>query len=278
MSPKVKKVILAILVAILVLSAAFWIYLSFYSKADETALAAMESSGSVTVTATDYGWFFDGPSEDTALVFYPGAKVEAKAYAPLLRLLAESGTDVCLAEMPARMAMYGINKADKIMAEYTYDNWFVGGHSLGGWASEKYASDHEDRLRGVVLFAARPRNVLTLPELVLCGSEDSIVQPDKYFFADSQSSDDAPEATKGRSQTELGNRGLQSGGGTLTIALGPNVTVEIIEGGNHAQFGSYGLQTGDGTATISAEAQREEAVRLALNWMKEHSLSMAAAA
>ena len=236
-----KKRILVILGIVFVLAGVFAVYLSVYSRADETALAALKSAGQVEITATDYGWFFDGPSEDTALIFYPGAKVEAAAYAPLLRLLAGSGVDVCLAEVPARMAFLAVNKADRIMAEYEYANWFTGGHSLGGWAAEKYAAGHGGALRGVVLFAARPRSGINLPELVICGSEASIVKPAEKIIA---------------------------------AGTGDNVTVEIIEGGNHAQFGSYGPQSGDGTPSVPAEAQREEAVRLVLDWMRGSDLAL----
>ena len=234
---KTKKRILILSAVILVLAVMIAVYLSDYSKADATALAALESSGTVEVTETDYGWFFDGPGTDAALVFYPGAKVEATAYAPLLRLLAENGTDVCLAEVPARMAFLAVNKAEKVMAGYDYDNWFTGGHSLGGWAAEHYASKHGEGLQGVVLFAARPRDGVGVPELVLCGSEDGLVKPAETLDAGD---------------------------------VGENVTLEIIEGGNHAQFGSYGTQSGDGTATVSAEAQREEGARLTAEWMREH--------
>ena len=100
---------------LLLLAAGFLIYASVYYHADETALAALESEGAVRVSRTDYGWFFDGPSERDALIFYPGAKVEAAAYAPLLRELAGSGMDVLLAEMPLRFAVFGMNKYEFVI-------------------------------------------------------------------------------------------------------------------------------------------------------------------
>ena len=56
-------------------AAVFRVYVSDYYRADAAAEQALESD-TVLVEQTDYGWFFDGPSEDTALVFYPGGKVE----------------------------------------------------------------------------------------------------------------------------------------------------------------------------------------------------------
>ncbi len=53
-----------------------FIWTLFYYRPDSVAMEAMKSDDKVTVSETDYGCFFDGPSEDTAMIFYPGAKVE----------------------------------------------------------------------------------------------------------------------------------------------------------------------------------------------------------
>lgn len=66
----------------------FLIYAGQYYHSDGTAVSALRSDETVTVTQTEYGWLFDGPSEDDALIFYPGGKVEETAYAPLLHHLA----------------------------------------------------------------------------------------------------------------------------------------------------------------------------------------------
>ena len=68
----------------------FLLYTADYYRADGTALQAMKPDG-IRINRTDYGWYFDGPSETDALVFYPGGKVEETAYAPLLSRLAEDG-------------------------------------------------------------------------------------------------------------------------------------------------------------------------------------------
>ena len=73
--------------------AVFFGWLGRYYRADAAALAALSSRDTVTVEKISGGWRFDGPGEDTALIFYPGAKVEAAAYAPLLLRLAEGGAD-----------------------------------------------------------------------------------------------------------------------------------------------------------------------------------------
>ena len=58
------------------------VYVEQYYRADVAAEEALVSDGNVSVERTGYGWYFDGPGEESALVFYPGGKVEETAYAP----------------------------------------------------------------------------------------------------------------------------------------------------------------------------------------------------
>ena len=213
--------------AIAVLCIAFLIYTEQYYHAEESALSALKSDESVTITQREYGWFFDGPSETDALIFYPGGKVEETAYAPLLRRLAEQGMDICLVRMPFRLAVFGVNKADQVMAQHDYEHWYIGGHSLGGAMAADYASTHSAKLSGVFMLAAYPAKPLAenMKALVIYGSEDGVINMSKL---------------------EKAIRELPDSG-----------EVHVIEGGNHAQFGNYGMQAGDGHAAISSEEQQQ---------------------
>ena len=82
-------------------------YLRNYYHAGDKAQAALENTATVQVDKINKGYYFDGPGEDSAMIFYPGAKVEAEAYAPLMMKLAEEGADCFLAEMPFNMAIFG---------------------------------------------------------------------------------------------------------------------------------------------------------------------------
>ncbi len=219
---------------LLLLIGGFLIYAGIYYHADGTALAALESDAAVEVTKTDYGWFFDGPSQTDALIFYPGAKVEAAAYAPLLRELAEGGMDVLLAEMPLRFAFFGANKAEGLIAQYEYDAWYLGGHSLGGAMAANWAAEHPEGLSGVILFAAYPTKALdeSLVLISVYGSEDGVLRLDRV---------EAGRAFAPPSYSEC-----------------------VIEGGNHAQFGSYGPQSGDGAARIAPAEQWRQTVEAIL--------------
>ena len=226
----------AVLAAVLlVVFAAFGVYVSIYYRADETVKEYLASeTGTVMLSETNYGWFLDGPSDENAMVFYPGGKVDEKAYIPLLYRFAEEGMDVCLVKMPFHLAVFGIDKADQVMSQYDYENWYIGGHSLGGAMGAAYAAGHADELRGVVLFAAYATKKLddSLKEIVIYGSEDGVLRLSKL------------------------REGRQ---------FAPKRYFEhVIEGGNHALFGNYGEQEGDGTGLISAQEQQAETLRVVM--------------
>ena len=235
--PKRKKrrglrALLLTFLLILLLTGIFFGYVSVYYHADEAALAALRSDGAVTVTQTGTGWFFDGPSESDALIFYPGGKVEETAYAPLLREIAEGQMDVFLLQVPFRLAVLAPDRAAEVMAAFAYENWYVGGHSLGGVMAADFAAKHGDGLRGLILLASYPTKPLvpSLRVLSISGSEDGVLD---------------------RQKLEAGIQYLPAG-----------AVIQVIPGGNHAQFGSYGPQKGDGTALISPAEQWAETAAL----------------
>ena len=220
------KIIVLIAVTATMLAAAS-VYMVTFSHADSSAKAALITDETVSVTRTRYGWFFDGPSGDDILVFYPGGKVESSAYAPLLHRLAEQGMDVCLVKMPFHLAVFGADKAYDVLGEYGHKNRYVGGHSLGGAIAANYAAEHADQLKGVILLAAYPTKPVSdrLIMVSIYGSEDGVLNMDRY------------------------NRSRR---------YRPIIYFEyVIEGGNHAQFGCYGKQKGDLDAQISSGEQQE---------------------
>ena len=221
----------------LALSVVAWLAALFGYYQAKDVDAFLRSDDLVAVSEIKDGWLFDGPGKADALIFYPGAKVEAASYAPLLRKLAEGGVDCFLVKMPLGLAIFGVNKAGGLMKAYSYERWYLAGHSLGGAMAAQYASKHADDLSGLILlgaYTAKDLTTVSFPVLYLYGTEDRIIN---------------------RAKLEAGI--LMSPLGTVTVEL---------EGGNHAQFGLYGAQKGDGTATITPEAQQtmaaEEILRI----------------
>lgn len=120
-----KKILIGVGVFLALCITAFLIYVNIYSHATDKAEEYLEDSKMVKVESVKTGYFFDGPGEDSAFVFYPGGKVEHTAYAPLMHMLAEKGIDCFLVKMPFRLAVFGMNKAGKILENYDYENMRV---------------------------------------------------------------------------------------------------------------------------------------------------------
>ena len=223
-----KKGVFAVTLILVFAVVCLW-YINDYYESDVTMQQYFQDDSIVEMEENDYGLYMDGPGDESALIFYPGAKVEYTAYVPLLWQLAEKGVDVFLIKMPCNLAFLGQNKAEDVMRKYEYEKWYLGGHSLGGAMAAFYAAKHPDELDGMVLLAAYSTKDLHEEDfsvVSLYGSEDGVLNMDKI--------------EKSRSN------------------MPKNYTEICIEGGNHAQFGNYGVQKGDGAASISREEQQNQ--------------------
>lgn len=168
------------------------------------------------------------PDEATkGLIFYPGGKVEHIAYIPLMQACADRGILCVLVEMPFNLAVFDVNAADGIIQQYPeIDDWYIGGHSLGGSMAASYLSDKSDDYKGLVLlgsYSATDISDTGLKVLSVYGSEDTVLNTDKYKGNKSNLPNDFNEV--------------------------------LIDGGCHAYFGMYGNQDGDGTPSITNEEQ-----------------------
>jgi pimeloyl-ACP methyl ester carboxylesterase len=204
------------------LTGTFFIYVSDYYRADDVAIAAMQSDAAIKVQDNLILLSSTTPS-DTALIFYPGAKVEAFAYLPILEKIKQScGISCILVKMPFNMAIFDVNAADKIMDQFPeIKNWYIGGHSMGGAMASDYASKHQEKVKGLILLGA-------------------------YIYGDYPS--ESALTVYGTFNTSVAQK------------INYTENIVVIEGGNHAQFGNYGKQMGDPDATISSEEQQDIAV------------------
>ena len=222
--PRHKKWFVAggvVLLILAMLAGAFVWYVSDYYRAEEAALMVLEEKRGITVQDNLTILTPDDPT-DTAIVFYPGAKVEAEAYLPLLDQIRQTGVTCMLVHMPFHMAIFNANAAREVMAQFPeYQHWYIAGHSMGGGMASKFASDHPDLVDGLILMGAYIYG--DYPQ------EDTLT----IYGSLNQSVEDHIDYTE---------------------------NIVEIEGGNHAQFGNYGPQKGDLPATISAEEQQRQTV------------------
>ncbi|MCF0133336.1 MAG: alpha/beta hydrolase [Blautia sp.] len=189
----------------------------------------MQDSGEVLVKEIEKGYLFDGPGDENAIIFYPGGLVDYRAYAPLMQQIAGTGIDCFLVRMNYNLAFFGINKAQELQIDYSYRNWYMMGHSLGGVAAASYAAGHLEELTGIIFLASYPTKSLQADgfrALSVYGSNDGLVDRGAIEESREKMPEDYREV--------------------------------CIEGGSHAQFGNYGSQKKDGVPTINAsEVQRQ---------------------
>ena len=137
MKKRLKVILISVVLLLMVLVGGFLVYASDYYRADETANAILHSD---TIQAKDNLIILPPEKEyDTALIFYPGAKVEYTAYLPILEKLRQNGIACVLIKMPFNMAIFSVNAADVAFKELSgISNWFIGGHSMGGAMASSY--------------------------------------------------------------------------------------------------------------------------------------------
>ena len=231
LSDKRKRKILitttAVVLALALIAGACAIYLGDYYRADYDAIGGFLPQGATWKEEPDGTVVFEPEGATKGLIFYPGGKVEHTAYVPLMQACAEKGILCVLVEMPFNLAVFDINAADGIQKEYPeIEDWYIGGHSLGGSMAASYLADHAEDYEGLILLGSYSTADLSdtdLAVLSVFGSEDAVLNREKY------------EENKSN--------------------LPGDFTEYVIDGGCHAYFGMYGAQDGDGTPTIPNEEQ-----------------------
>jgi hypothetical protein len=164
----------------------------------------------------------------SGLIFYPGAKIDSRAYLyKLAPLVSQGKLNIFISKPFLHYAFTDISAGDKIVSENKeIAKWGISGHSLGGAMACKYTKDSKN-MDFLILFGsycADDISVSNIKVLSVVGSEDGLLgssKIDKYKL-------NFPKAAQ----------------------------FEIIEGMNHAQIGNYGDQFGDKHAISPDEFTR----------------------
>lgn len=218
---KIKKGLLILLAVMLAVSMAFGVYAGQYYHADLEAIQdqSLQVEYERMERLEDGSLVFYPAEYDSAVIFYPGGKVEALAYIPLMEHLAQEGVLAVLMPMPFNLAVLAKDAAAGIPEQFPeVESWYMAGHSLGGSMAASFAGENTAWVDGLILLAAYSTDPVDVPVLSICGSEDGVLNMDKY--------------DKYRSNLA-------------------ELTEVVLEGGNHAGFGFYGPQEGDGAASIT---------------------------
>ena len=176
----------------------------------------------------------------TGLVFYPGARVHPDAYLlSLSPLAAEANVTVVVVEMPLNLAVFEQGAASRVIEDHDVEQWYVGGHSLGGAMACRYASENTDRVSGIVLFGSycdRSIDGTGLQALSVTGAADTVLDRNAY---------------------ERNKANLPEG-----------ATVEELPGVNHTQFGSYTGQQGDRPSGTPYEVAHRRLANVIVPWFQ----------
>ena len=203
-----QKIRISVLLFVLVLIGAGWVYL----VSDQYEA---QWSRPYTVEETSFGYAALHDSS-VGVIVYGGGKVDPLSYA----YLTELDANVFLVRFPFHLAVFSINRGQRVIEAYPQiSTWVVVGHSLGGSMGYVF-SQNNDAVDGVVYLASYPTGLTDRSSLAIFGTNDGLLQPDEYL--DRFSPGD----------------------------------VILLEGGNHAGFGEYGDQSGDLPASISGSQQR----------------------
>lgn len=236
-----KKIMIGLATILVVAVIGFVVWANITYKPQNLAEEALVSNRNVEVSINKFISFSPiGKTPTKGFIFYPGAKIEPEAYAPLCKAIAEQGYQVVIVPMTLNLATLSINKGDQVIDKYqSIDTWVVGGHSLGGTMAAKFASNNNE-VDGVVLLASYPMGDelkdLGKDVLSVWGSKDGVLNYKDLISA----KDNLPSDT----------------------------TYVEIEGANHSQFGDYGLQKGDNDAIVSQDKQLSVTTKSILKFLK----------
>jgi hypothetical protein len=207
----------------------------------DDSVSAVESNPEVTVTEHD-GTYTLAPrsgQSETGLVFYPGARVHPDAYlAALAPLVSGANVTVVVPKAPLNLAVLDQGAASPYVTDADIQNWYVGGHSLGGAMACRFARANPGAVDGVVLFAAYCDQDISetgLDVLSVTGSADTVLDREAY-------------------QRNLDN-------------LPADATVREIPA-NHTQFGSYRGQRGDDPSGVAYERVHANLANVTVPWVR----------
>ena len=229
------KVLIIITSVILLLSLVLFFWLNDYYKATTDVNDYLTSTDKIEIFKDENNYLTFKPENPTsAIIFYPGGKVDSLAYAPLMFELAENGFLTILIKMPFNLAVFDINAASKVRDLYpNINNWYLSGHSLGGSMAASHLANNSDKYQGLILlgsYSTKDLSNLDIKTLSIYGENDNVLNKTNY---------------------------------NKYITNLANLEELVIEGGNHANFGYYGNQKGDGISIIT----RQEQIKLTIDFI-----------
>lgn len=216
------------------------------------SIAAVEDDPRVSVDRTDDGYVLQpaGTEPEAGVVFYPGGRIDPDAYVGSLAALPrEANVTVVVPKQPLNLAVvdYGLaqngvgsHAAKSAMTKHPrIDEWYVGGHSLGGAMACRYAAANDD-VEGLLLYAS-------------------------YCDVDISERDLAVVSVTGSADGVLDRQADERNQGNLP----PSTRFAELDGVNHTQFGSYTGQ--DEPSKTSYETAHRRLNAVVVPWVQNET-------
>ena len=211
-------------------------------EATNRALDAMESDDLVVVASSSSQITMTPTSlpANTGVIFQPGARVDARAYANILRPIAEAGHQVVIVKQPLGVGFLASGFAASWAEEHPeIGRWVVAGHSLGGVVAAQNAAE-PNATNDLVLWASYPSSDISneaFAAVSVFGTNDGLTTIAQI----EESVDDLP----------------------------PGTGFVEVEGAIHSYFGDYGAQPGDGEPGVARNVAQDRIVSATLAFLDD---------
>jgi len=209
--------------------------------------ASSSFSNYVHVTGKYYAFIpTSASSNKTGVIYHVGAYVDARAYFPSMRALADKGFVVVIPVFPLNYVLANMNLAFDVINDFPYvKRWVSAGHSLGVVGAGYVGFQNSSLFVGMLFHDSGPRtNVSTFPGpiAIAYGADANTgarLPPSSLLYLFYFANNKLPKTTQ----------------------------FYPIEGGNHYQFGWYNDQGGIPPATISRQVETSLIVESAFLFM-----------
>lgn len=198
----------------------------------ETAALLADAAYAVAEEADGTLVFTPAAGNGRGLLIFHGALIKPRSYAGTAAYFARRGYTVFIPAGAARLSIRAVDSAAARLPGFGLADWFVIGHSMGGFAGLDLVARHRPPVRAVGLWAtAMPADFsgLDLPMLLLWGDRDGLMPRERFAEA--------------RARLPAG-----------TLA-------ETVAGGNHQDFAMYTHQFFDQPGALGWQDQIELANR-----------------
>jgi pimeloyl-ACP methyl ester carboxylesterase len=181
-------------------------------------------------------------SNGHGLLIMHGALIKPKSYAKSAAFFARRGYTVLLPNGMARMSIIAVDDAAARMKDFKVRDWFVIGHSMGGFSSLTLIARHQPNVTAVALWAAsQPSDFsnLSMPILFLWGDTDGLIPPERFAAG--------------------------------KMNLPATVEYLTVQGGNHQDFAMYSHQFFDREGLLGWAAQIDLANETTAGFFARHN-------